>query len=261
MRVAETKDEYVQEADLNDQEEKAQKVDVVSNDEFFMNYTKDEYIKFAARTDIEAPEYVLESECNGENENNEEIEDILENEIQNDQSGSDSDDGDFDPLSREDDDSDEDDEDCQVGMMNLIFGQILKRFREENGRGPDTRELLDMRKALAERLGVEVPPIDESGSDWDEKVKTDGKVKTDENVCETSHDDQTKRPSTDVPSKKRALDSDNSNSESCRKRVKFVIEDEIDSNNEHARSSEATYQNETNDESDDLVLKIGESEI
>ena len=58
----------------------------------------------------------------------------------------------------------------QVGMMNLIFGQILRRFREENGRGPDTRELLEMRSALAERLGVDVPPVDDEGSDWDKKA-------------------------------------------------------------------------------------------
>merc|ERR1712087_1096965 len=45
------------------------------------------------------------------------------------------------------------------GMMNIVMGQILRKFREHNGRGPDTKELLQMRQALAMKLGVEVPPL------------------------------------------------------------------------------------------------------
>ena len=43
----------------------------------------------------------------------------------------------------------------------MILGHLLKKFREENGRGPDSLELLEMRKALADKLGVEVPEVDE----------------------------------------------------------------------------------------------------
>lgn len=133
----------------------------VSNDDFFLDYTRAEYLKFAARTDI--PEHEIDD---GE-EDEEEEEEVGE--------GSDDDDeeegGSDEEFGLEDmDDDDEDDDDAQVGMMNLIFGQILRRFREENGRGPDTRELLEMRSALAERLGVDVPPVDDEGSDWDKKA-------------------------------------------------------------------------------------------
>ena len=117
-----------------------------------LDYTRAEYLKFAARTDI--PEHEIDD---GEEE--EELEE-----------GSDEDEGSDEEFGLEDMDDDEDDEDAQVGMMNLIFGQILRRFREENGRGPDTRELLEMRSALAERLGVDVPPVDDEGSDWDKKA-------------------------------------------------------------------------------------------
>ena len=127
-----------------------------SNDDFFLDYTREEYLKFAARTDI--PDHEVDS---GEGE-----EDI---EASDEEEGSDEEFG-LEDLEGEDDDE-QDEEDAQVGMMNLIFGQILRRFREERGRGPDTRELLEMRMALAERLGVDVPPIDEEGSDWDKKAE------------------------------------------------------------------------------------------
>ena len=56
----------------------------------------------------------------------------------------------------ESDEEDMDDKECQVGMMNMMLAQILKRFREENGRGPSIEELLAMRRsALAEKLGID----------------------------------------------------------------------------------------------------------
>jgi hypothetical protein len=39
-----------------------------SNDEFFLNYTKDEYAKFAARTDIKAPKAVVSKDMEEEEE-------------------------------------------------------------------------------------------------------------------------------------------------------------------------------------------------
>ena len=140
--------------------EAAAAASAVSNDDFFLDYTRAEYLKFAARTDI--PEHEIDD---GEDE---------EEEIDGEEASDDDEEGSDEEFGLEDlcddDDEDEDDEDAQVGMMNLIFGQILRRFREENGRGPDTRELLEMRSALAERLGVEVPPVDDEGSDWDKKA-------------------------------------------------------------------------------------------
>jgi hypothetical protein len=40
-------------------------------------------------------------------------------------------------------------------MMNMILNHMLREFRENsNGRRPDSIELLEMRKALADKLGV-----------------------------------------------------------------------------------------------------------
>ena len=117
---------------------------IVPNEEFFLDYTKEEYIKFASRTDIvatEPPEEGDESEVDLSEDDDEE-------------------DDDFDVES--DDEDDMDDEECQIGMMNLILAQILKRFREENGRGPNTEELLAMRSALAEKLGIDESLVNES---------------------------------------------------------------------------------------------------
>jgi len=127
---------------------------IMSNEEFFLDYTKEEYIKFASRTDIipqEEPEEEEEDNANEIDDDEEEDEDADEYNVESDS------------------DEMEDDEECQIGMMNLILAQILKRFREENGRGPNTAELLAMRSALAEKLG-----IDESIINQTEAVDGDG---------------------------------------------------------------------------------------
>ena len=40
-------------------------------------------------------------------------------------------------------------------MMNMILNHMLREFRDNsNGRGPDSIELLEMCKALADELGL-----------------------------------------------------------------------------------------------------------
>ena len=124
---------------------------IMSNEEFFLDYTKEEYIKFASRTDI-----IPQEEPEEEEEDN-------VNEIDDDDDGDEEDDEDAEEYNVESDsDEMEDDEEHQIGMMNLILAQILKRFREENGRGPNTAELLAMRSALAEKLGIDESIINQS---------------------------------------------------------------------------------------------------
>jgi len=167
MRVAETEEELdakeleidnkeasskVSEEKVEEIEEDVQKqVSVPSNDDFFLDYTKDEYLKFISRTDIEEVDESSdeEDESDGEEEGGG-LAALLGvgNGDDDDEEGDE--DEDFDP-----------DEDESVGMMNMILGHLLKKFREENGRGPDSLELLEMRKALADKLGVEVPEVDE----------------------------------------------------------------------------------------------------
>ena len=51
----------------------------------------------------------------------------------------------------EDDESDEDDGEA---FMNLLMGQVLKRFVEENGREPEEQELLALKSAIAQKMGL-----------------------------------------------------------------------------------------------------------
>lgn len=171
-------------AAVETEEGNEEKLSVPANDDFFLDYSMEEYLKFASRTDVEGPPILEESDESAEEENEEEAGES--------KAGGDEDE-DYDPEVDELSDEEFDDEEHQVGMMNLILGQILRKFHEENGRGPDTLELLEMRKALADRLGVEVPPVDEEACDWDKKAPTPKKgdtpkkvvVAEEKNECET----------------------------------------------------------------------------
>eukprot|EP00558_Chaetoceros_sp_UNC1202_P008008 CAMPEP_0197252602 /NCGR_PEP_ID=MMETSP1429-20130617/62070_1 /TAXON_ID=49237 /ORGANISM="Chaetoceros sp., Strain UNC1202" /LENGTH=253 /DNA_ID=CAMNT_0042715029 /DNA_START=12 /DNA_END=773 /DNA_ORIENTATION=+ len=162
--------------------EKLTTAKILTNEEFFLDYTKDEYIQFASRTDILPPEPTQDAE-EEENEASEQESDEEEEEEYNVES---------------DEDDMEDEEECQIGMMNLILAQILKRFREENGRGPNTEELLAMRSALAEKLGIDESIINNPSS-----------------------------PSAGDESKKRRADDSNDGCSIREKRVKFTDKNEI----------------------------------
>lgn len=204
MRVAKTDEELDEEAQDNENGENgdgkaspsgeggsgeaAAAIHVPTNDEFFLDYTKDDYLKFAARTDIVAKAIDdSSSEEEGSDAEEEEEEDgdgkhrlpggltamLLAS--ANGEGGSDDDDDDdedFEVGEEEEEDEDLDSEEHQVGMMNMILSHMLRKFREENGRGPDSLELLEMRKALADKLGVDVPPVDEEADDWDRKAES-----------------------------------------------------------------------------------------
>ncbi|KAL7505568.1 hypothetical protein ACHAXN_003025 [Cyclotella atomus] len=202
MRVAETKEELDDDQENDEQSaqqddkakeqdntlHEAKKLHVPSSDEFFLDYTKDEYLRFAARTDVTWEQPDEEESEEDEDESNTAAYHYLQN---NTVEGSDEDDAPYDPSEQDDEEEYDDTEEHQIGMMNLILGQILRKFHEENGRGPNTLELLDMRKALADKLGVDVPEVDEEACDWDKKVDTPRKhgrrvvVVEGMNECET----------------------------------------------------------------------------
>ena len=172
----------------------AKKVHVPTNDDFFLDYTKDEYLKFAARTDIVVPEMMDSSD--EEDDESVDGEDSRQNALAaglaNNDGEDDEHDEDFDPETEfNSDDEDFDSEEHQVGMMNLILSHMLRKFREENGRGPDSLELLEMRKALADRLGVDVPPVDEEACDWDKKLKLPTPKKHDKKVVVAEEKNET----------------------------------------------------------------------
>lgn len=120
-----------------------------SNDEFFLNYSKKEWVAFASRTDVVAPEIPEADEAEAHDGEEDEEDDEYD-------------------VAHEGEDDDEDDEDDRKAMLNLIMGEVLKRFREENGRGPDTRELLKLRSQVAEQLGVEVAVFEEDAEEEDD---------------------------------------------------------------------------------------------
>lgn len=212
-----------------------------NNDEndFFQNYTKDSYLKFAARTDIIAlpDEDDDDEDDEGSNifEGRQQQNDISDNDNDNEGDDSQEEDEEFDPLEMDDEDEEED-EDCQIGMMNLIFGQVLKQFREENGRGPDTVELLAMRQALADKLGVQLGDTANSAND-------------------ASDDDNKNTDDTDL--KRRRDDHDNDTRKN--KRVKFAMQDSSD---EPSTSTLQPDENQTTTVTEDsYCLKEGEAEI
>lgn len=120
-------------------EEKTEVPAAQSNDEFFLNYTKEEYLKFAARTDI-TMESIAENH-DGTEEKEQEM--------------SDDDEEEEDEMVEGEDDSDDDEEDGDGtgGFMELLMGQVLQRFQEENGREPDEQELQVLQAAIAQKLG------------------------------------------------------------------------------------------------------------
>ena len=185
---------------------------VMLNEEFFLNYTKEEYIKFALRTDIVATEPAegddAEESIEGSEEDNDEDDDGEDEE----------EDGEY---NIESDEEDMDDEECQIGMMNMILAQILKRFREENGRGPNTEELLAMRSALAEKLGIDESLVNE-------KAITEG-------VSTTSD-------------KRKLEDSEDSSGQG--KRVKFNNEDQV-----------KIMTDDESNEADEIVQEEGKSAV
>jgi hypothetical protein len=143
MKVAAT-DEVLDEEE--DEEDDVEDKDVVvpNNDEFFLDYTKDEYIAFASRTDVVAPEPPEEDEDDEDVEDEDDEEEEVDEEYHL---------GD-----------DETNEEERTAIMNLLMRSILRKFCEDNGRGPNTQELLELRSALAEKMGVrlgEVPSLDE----------------------------------------------------------------------------------------------------
>jgi len=176
-----------------------------TNDDFFLDYTKEEYIAFASRTDVVAPPEVTtpeeEEEEVSEGEGEEESGSEDEEENDNDEDFDIGEDGEY--------DSDEEEDDSPVAMMNLIMGQVLRRFQEEHGRGPDTRELLDLRSALAEKLGVEVPEADELEADWDQKaIKRKRAIVVEEPSSNAEH---LKSPVKSILTRKRTVDENETN--------------------------------------------------
>ena len=160
LKVAETKEELDEdddeEKDNQEKEEKEDKteieIDVPSNEEFFLDYSKSQYIAFASRTDIEEYEIEEEEEDDGESD------------------GDDDDEGEGSGLEAGFAMGGEEiEEEDKSAMFNLVMNEVLRQYREENGRGPHTHELLELRSTIAKELDVEISDIEIV--DWNIKAK------------------------------------------------------------------------------------------
>lgn len=107
-----------------------------SNDEFFLDYTKDEYTRFAARTDIKPPNPCSQQEEEAENMDSDDHE-----EEKDDDDGEENFEG----------ESDEDDDDA-IGFIELLMGQVIERFQKEHGRMPDEVEMEALQSAIAQKV-------------------------------------------------------------------------------------------------------------
>ncbi|GAX13475.1 hypothetical protein FisN_36Lh026 [Fistulifera solaris] len=170
MKVAETEEELDQEDDADDEQAEKTKLQVPSNQDFFLDYTRKEYIHFASRTDVVAPEV--------EEDDDEEEEDEEDHDGNTDD---DDDDDEEDFVLGEDEDLDEEE---RSAMLNMLLSQVIKKFRDEHGRGPNTKELLELRGEVAGVLGVEVATFDQitsgvkhAGDDDHEVMHSPKKVK------------------------------------------------------------------------------------
>jgi hypothetical protein len=149
LKVAETKEETREENDSEDPE-----ITAPSNEEFFLNYSKSQYIAFASRTDIE--EHDVEPEkAGGESE---EEKDASDEEVGKEE-------GEPYQVGQEEEIDDED----KSAMFNLVMNEVLRQYRDEHGRGPHTHELLELRATIAKELDVKISEIEIV--DWNEKAK------------------------------------------------------------------------------------------
>lgn len=159
---SDTKPETLEKTDAEDDEDDHAKIEVPTNEEFFLDYTKEEYIAFASRTDIVAPdlpEYFYE-----EDDSDEDLEDREE------------DDEDYE-FGRED----EEEEEKKV-MLHIFMSECIRQFRESNGRGPNSTELLELRSQVAEKLGICVPTAEEILAAKEESKKR--RAEDGENGCQ-----------------------------------------------------------------------------
>jgi hypothetical protein len=152
LRVAHMEDneEENDEADesISKAAEKFFEMSNISNEEFFLDYTKEEYIKFAERIDIVPPKSPRSESDDGDDEDEEAEEEDSENAEGN---GDDEEDDD-EPWMGEVADEEED----KHALLNLILGEVLKKFRADNKRGPNSEELLQLRSEIAGKLGLKL---------------------------------------------------------------------------------------------------------
>jgi len=240
----------------------SQEEDGEGEGDFFLDYSKEKYLDLVNRGGEKRPEHPILQEDNNSGSDGEEDEELEQsNDEENNSDVSDDDDAASDGPVLGDDDYDEDFSDAEedmdldsdeerIGMLNLCMGQILRRFHEENGHEPDTRQLLEMRQALAIKLGVDVPTIPDSNADNEDETLPDT-TNDDNNIDEENNNLPTNDNNDD--GNKRSPAQDNVD-DTPRKRVKwssYVDEQEIEMVSVEEQDMIDEYPTDDHDDDDD----------
>jgi hypothetical protein len=240
----------------NDGTEEKKDVIMPTNDEFFLDYTKANYIAFAQRTDVVAPEVPEEDDDDEECSDEEEVESSGNEEGEEEVSDEEEDDeGEEGDEEDEEWDAAEDEDETRTAMMNLIMRRVLRRFHEGNGRGPNTQELLDLRSAVAAKMGVQVPEI--LDTDWDRKA-----IKKKRETIEDS-ENAPKSPYKSILTRKRTASEDYEEDEQpVAKKVKFgskESEEEVSDDEKQKNEVEQVDTKEVSEYSNDEVEAVEEN--
>lgn len=180
----------------DDKKENTIQIGVPTNDEFFLDYTLEEYIKFASRTDIPEDESDSDDSNEAQHDEGEEDDDEEEDEDTLFQLG----------------DTEEIPEEDKAAMFNLVMNEVLRQYREEHGRGPNTLELLELRSTMAKELNIPVAEIDSEQADWDKNAKDGTPAKEAEKTIGFSAEDKVLTYEPD-PNEYSNLDADDDNSD------------------------------------------------
>lgn len=164
--------------------------DNATNEDFFLDYSKEKYLDLVNRGG-ETRQEPIEEDDEGE-QSNDEVSDDDDGDLDADSDGVvlDDDDDYDDDFEDDDEEMDLDSEEERIGMLNLCMGQVLRRFHQENGHGPDTRQLLEMRHALASKLGVDLPslPPDDTQDLEEDAIQTEDKDATIDDIQPDNND-------------------------------------------------------------------------
>jgi len=210
MKVAESKED-----DESEDDGESPELELLSNEEFFLDYSKAEYLEFASKK-ID-PEPATEK-AQGE--------DVEAADGADDDSGGDGEE-DGDEEEDEDYDPEENEEMDKTALLNIILSGVIQKFREDKGRGPNTEELLNLRSAVAAELDVKISsipdendeetsngkrPVHENEDDTNEKATKRVKFvteqeKSDENHSESGAEENEVVNDSGLPSKSVAADS------------------------------------------------------
>jgi hypothetical protein len=113
-------------------------------------------------------------------------------------------------------------EEEKSAMLNIILSELMRKFREENGRGPTSQEVLEIRASVAEQLEMEVATT-ESIEKFNNAAAAAATAATSNQPSDPQHQagDDRKRPAETNGSENDDDENNSSSNQPALKRVKF----------------------------------------